>query len=105
MSSWTEADKARVLAAVEFVHDLNCSRTWEHDFKMCGSSRFLANRATLVALETLDVRPRDAKTVRLVLHAGACRSGCTGAEAEDHARRTQSKTAAALRKFHAQEGK
>lgn len=52
--------------------------------------------------DALDQLPRNAMGARVVLHDAACSSGCVGAAVQDHADRTQSKDAAALRRFRAQ---
>ena len=50
-------------------------------------------------LAAVNREPGSAKAVRLALHDWACLSGCRGDDRDDHARRTQTKRAAALRKF------
>jgi hypothetical protein len=89
----------RVLAAQTAIHDEVCPvpKADPHPALSCLSTP----RAAVVAraLEVLDVRPRDAKGARLVFHDAACMSGCTGAGAEDHARRTQTDVVRALRRW------
>lgn len=56
-------------------------------------------RGLLNAIHVLDQSPRDARGARRALHDVVCMSSC-GPES-DHADRTQAKTVAALRKWHA----
>lgn len=95
----------RVIEAREHLHRETCPRPLDKDPH--GASQCVLGVPPLVvaaALDHLDERPRDAKGVRVVLHDAICTSRCTGEAAQDHADRTQSKAAAALRKFRATEG-
>jgi hypothetical protein len=102
-SDVTESQLQRAIAAAEFAHKLICPKRIEHEAAGCMSARELRSSLTIAALEHLDRSPKDAATLRIAYHDAACMSGCTGASAEDHAKRTQSKVATALRKFHASE--
>lgn len=102
-SEVTERQIQRATAAAEFAHGLICPKRVEHEAAGCISARGLRSTLTIAALEHLDRSPRDVATLRLAYHDACCMSGCTGASAEDHAKRTQSATATALRKFHASE--
>lgn len=93
----TQAQRDEVFAAAEAVHNATCDP--KHDWKGCILGRKLASMATLEALRHLETKPRDVAAVRLMFHDAVCMSGCTGASAADHAKRTQSKVATALRKF------
>jgi hypothetical protein len=101
-SEITERQLQRAIAAAEFAHKLICPKRVEHSAAGCISARELRSSLTVAALEHLDSNPRDVATIRLAYHDACCMSGCTGASAEEHAKR-QSKLAAALRKFHASE--
>ena len=92
---FTAQEEASALAAAEFVHNATCST--KHDFKACINGRALASMSMVHALRHLAESPRDAAGARKIFHDAACVSGC-GPES-DHAKRTQSDTVAALRKW------
>lgn len=94
-NGFTAEEEAAVLAAAEFVHDATCST--KHDFNGCVNGRPLASMSMVRALRHLAEHPRDAAGARQIFHDAACMSGC-GPES-DHAKRTQSDTVAALRKW------
>lgn len=93
--------RCRVAAA--FIHDLTCPTRHPHQWDKCRMGRWLFAPALMEALEYLDRNPRDAAGARCILHDAVCMSGCCGDDREDHAKRTQSKTVAALRKFRSAE--
>ncbi|HLU82336.1 MAG TPA: hypothetical protein VKZ43_02955 [Trueperaceae bacterium] len=86
---------ARILAARQYMHDATC---WGPSFPCLTCP---TPSRTLLALQVLDEQPRAARKVRRIFHDAICMSGC-GPDS-DHADRTQAKTAAALRRFHASE--
>jgi hypothetical protein len=85
----------RVAAARRYLHAETCHGP---DFPCLNCP---APIAVAAALDLLDGRPRDARGARRVFHDARCASGC-GPDS-DHADRTQAATAAALRRFRAQE--
>jgi hypothetical protein len=90
-------ERERVAAARVFVHKATCPPPGSRFEESCAACPSPAG--TLMALRLLDQSPRDARGARRALHDVACLSGC-GPDS-DHADRTQSRPAAALRKFHA----
>lgn len=97
----TADELARVMAARAFVHATVCVTLAPRVRYQVECVACPTGSGTLAALRLLDQRPRDARGARRALHDVVCMSGC-GPES-DHADRTQAKTAAALRKFRAQE--
>lgn len=95
MEAPTKAELERVSAARAHVHQFLCP----HGHLPGPCVACPTATGTLAALRLLDQRPRDAKGARRALHDVVCRSSC-GPDS-DHADRTQTKTAAALRKFRA----
>lgn len=95
----TTQEVERVMAARRFVHRLECPPPGNRLDESCLACPTATG--TLQALRILDERPRDARAARRALHDVVCMSGC-GPES-DHADRTQSRKAAALRKFRASE--
>ena len=83
----------RIVAGRRAIHDETCIEKDRFPCRGCPTLQGVA-----AALDRLDDSPRDARSVRWILHDEKCASGCqrTG----DHADRTQSKEAAALRRFH-----
>lgn len=96
----TDAEIARVRAAIAYVHAADCARGKVEPGPCVSCPR---GTPVLLSIRHLDEFPRDARGVRQILHDAACMSGC-GPEDDSHANSTQSKTAATLRKFHAAEG-
>ena len=96
--------RARIFAAREHIHAETCPAPLDKDPHTASQCVLGVSPAAIAAaLDLLDARPRDAKGARVVLHDAVCASGCTGDAAQDHANRTQSDTAASLRRFRAQE--
>lgn len=98
MTEYTEAEIQYAREAAEAVHNATC--TGKHDWKHCINGRSLASYTTIDAIRHLRANPRDAAGARAIFHDACCMSG--GAQCTppgDHAKRTQSKTVAALRKF------
>lgn len=93
-------DSDRLIQARDFVHDRTCPIRYEHEAATCLSAPRMGPLAA--ALAHLDAHPRDARGARRIFHDAACLSDC-GPES-DHADRTQSGKAVALRKFRANEG-
>lgn len=96
----TEAELERVKAARLFVHRSVCPPPGRDHDGSCAACP--TGTGTLKALRHLDAHPRDARGARRMLHDVVCMSYCPP-EDSDHADRTQAPTAAALRKFRAQE--
>lgn len=84
---------------VEYVHTATCPTRYEHTAQECVLGRSLLRPAFAAALDHLRAAPRDAAGARGILHDAACMSGCRGEHRADHARRTQTKTVAAMRKW------
>jgi hypothetical protein len=98
-ATYTEDERRRVIAAREFIHATTCPEPYRSTGTSCSACP--SGRGLLDAIRVLDRAPRDAMAARIALHDVVCFSGC--APPDDHARRTQSRTVAALRKFLAQE--
>lgn len=84
---------------VEYVHTDTCPNRYEHTAQECVLGRSLLGPAFAQAVDHLKVAPRDAAGARGILHDGACLSGCQGEGRADHARRTQARTVAAMRRW------
>lgn len=80
------------------LHDRRCSASCPR--RDACAPRWSAHLAGIeAAVEHLQAKPRDASGARRIIHDHLCLgSYCTGAEADDHARRTLSDVVAALRK-------
>jgi hypothetical protein len=103
-SIYSDEQLEETQAAIAAVHNTTCrGRKPDDGWKACQGCRRLYNGATVDAITHLKDNPRDAARARLILHSSACMSGCTGAEAAEHARR-QSQTVAAIRKYLAGSG-
>lgn len=90
----TPAVIERAKAARVHVHKTTCPDSAHTD--SCLACPTVS--AVALALFWLDERPNDAQGARVLLHDHVCASRCTDGA---HARGTQSKRVAALRKFHA----
>lgn len=86
----------RAKAARRFVHTQTCPDA--HLSESCLACPTVSGVA--MALFWLEDRPRDAQGARVLLHDVVCVTGCSSG---DHARRTQSKPVAAIRKFRVSE--
>lgn len=95
----TDAERERVIAALRHIHATICPGGDYKPFPciLCRRSALGVHHA----LGVLDANPRDARGARRALHDAVCTSGC-GTDT-DHADRTQTRTAAALRKWHTSE--
>lgn len=93
----TEVEVARAREARAHVHAETCYRGLldPPGCRMCPTGRGLVD-----ALRVLDANPRDARGARRALHDVVCMSSCPPEDSE-HADRTQAKTVASLRRFHA----
>lgn len=99
MTEITQAELNRIGAAQEYVHKATCPRGDQPGpCAACPSPS-----AVHAALRVLDERPRDARGARQALHDAVCMSDFCGGLEGDHADRTQTSRAAALRKFRAAE--
>lgn len=86
----------RATAARAFAHKASCPDPAHTDSCLaCPSVSSVA-----LALFWLDEHPRDAQGARVLMHDCVCTSRC---EDGDHARRTQAKHVAAIRRFRAGE--
>jgi hypothetical protein len=89
-----DLEMARVRVAIDYVHGETC---YDGTRRPAPCPMCPRPAGVLAALALLDNAPRDARGARRALHDVVCASGC-GPES-DHADRTQSRGAAALRKF------
>lgn len=89
----------RAMLAADAVHAATCHRGAHEDSRKCRQWSFLVNWATLDAIDHLTANPRDAAGARAILHDAVCYGGAQCTPIGDHAKRTQSKTVAALRKY------
>jgi hypothetical protein len=96
----------RILSAQESIHAASCPMGSDPAHRL---SRCLLTPdvfAVADALDVLDETPEDVRGAALALHDRVCSSDCPSAAADpgrtaatDHARRTQSRRASALRRF------
>ena len=84
------------MAAIQYMH-----RTCPVPKENAPCAACPGGLGVLYALRHLDEHPRDAAGARRLLHDRVCVSGC--GPGSDHAKRTQSRPVAALRRFRAQE--
>jgi hypothetical protein len=95
----TPEQLTRVMLAADAVHAATCHRGAHEDSRKCRSWKYLVNWATLEAMDHLIAHPKDAAGARGIFHDAVCYGGAECTPVGDHAKRTQSKTVAALRKY------
>jgi hypothetical protein len=94
--TYTSEEIAVARQARDYIHKAICPeprRTRDTSCPACPSGKGLVD-----AIRVLTERPRDVRAARVALHDAVCMSGCSPDDTE-HADKTQSRTAASLRKF------
>lgn len=94
----TPEQLTRAMLAADAVHAATCHRGAHEESRQCGTWKFLVGWPILAAMDHLIENPRDAAGARAIFHDAACYGGAECTPVGDHAKRTQSKTVAALRK-------
>ncbi len=95
----TPEQLTRVMLAADAVHAATCHRGAHEESRQCRAWKFLVGWPMLEALDHLTAHPKDAAGARAIFHDAACYGGADCTPPGDHAKRTQSKTVAALRKY------
>lgn len=103
----TPEQLTRVMLAADAIHEATCVIRVHDEPRQCNEWKRLVGWTTLRALDHLIEHPRDAAGARGIFHDAVCYGGAECTPIGDHAKRTQSKTVAALRKHlqSAQEAK
>jgi hypothetical protein len=94
----TPEQLTRVMLAADAIHDATCVIRVHDGPRQCNEWKRLVGWTTLAALDHLIEDPRDAAGARSIFHDAVCYGGAECTPIGDHAKRTQSKPVAALRK-------
>lgn len=94
----TPEQLTRAMLAADAIHAATCPVRVHDEPRSCPGWRQYVGWSTLKAMDHLTENPRDAAGARAIFHDAVCYGGAECAPVGDHAKRTQSKTVAALRK-------